>query len=390
MGQRAAAPRNLGLSVVGAGLVTLDVVLSADRDSRGSLRCFAGGTCGNVLTVLSYLGWNATPVGRLSPGPAAERVVADLRRWNVCTEFLFVETDGSTPIIIQRIGRRPTGQPYHSFSWRCPVCGAHLPGYKPVLASVAQNLAARLPAAQVYFFDRVSRGSLHLAGKAAEDGAVVVFEPSGIGDADLFREAWTLAHVVKYSHERLRDIADLDLRPSEREGVLLEIETLGAEGLRYRSRLPKCPSKGWTSLPAFPVAELKDDAGSGDWCTAGLLNDLARGGLTSLKKASPEAFRHAFRYGQALAAWNCGFEGARGGMYDVDLPTFHRQVEQILAGGEFEPPAPEKQDPELVQLLAILCPACEKTEVPAHAPPQTGSNPVNHHVLSAAAASFPK
>jgi fructokinase len=312
-------------------------------------------------------------VGRLSPGPAAERVLADLRHWKVSTNFLSVDAGGSTPIIIQRIGRRATGQLYHSFSWRCPVCGAHLPGYKPVLASVAQHMAGRLPSAQVFFFDRVSRGSLHLGRKASENGALVLFEPSGIGDPDLFREAWGLAHVVKYSHERLRDIADLELNPSEREGILLEIETLGEEGLRYRSRLPRSRSKGWATLAAFPVPELKDAAGSGDWCTAGLLNKLARGGLPALKKASSESLRQALCYGQALAAWNCGFEGARGGMYEVDLVTFHEQVEQILEGGDFEPLLLEKQNPALAKLLASLCPACEKADSPIQTLRRTGS-----------------
>ncbi len=118
---------------------------------------------------------------------------------------------------------------------------------------------------------------------------------------------------------------------------------------------------------------MKDAAGSGDWCTAGLLNKLARGGLAALKKATSEILRQALRYGQAVAAWNCSFEGARGGMYEVDLATFHRQVERILEGGEFEPSLMEKQDPELAQLLASLCPACEKADAPRLTKPRTGS-----------------
>ena len=47
-------------TVVGTGLVALDVVVSGD-----DVKYFAGGTCGNVLTCLSYLGWDAKPVARL-------------------------------------------------------------------------------------------------------------------------------------------------------------------------------------------------------------------------------------------------------------------------------------------------------------------------------------
>jgi sugar/nucleoside kinase (ribokinase family) len=59
------------------------------------------------------------------------------------------------------------------------------------------------------------------------------------------------------------------------------------------------------------LCEVKDAAGSGDWCTSGLLDKLARG-LSWAEEASAEQLREAVRHGQALAAWNCGFEGARG------------------------------------------------------------------------------
>jgi len=111
-------------SAVGMGLVALDVVVTDDKDRQP--RYFAGGTCGNVLTILSYLGWRSTPVARFSPG--------------VSTRCISRQKDGSTPVIIHRIRRGAAGEPRHSFSWRCPSCGAHLPGYKPVLGSVATHL----------------------------------------------------------------------------------------------------------------------------------------------------------------------------------------------------------------------------------------------------------
>src|SRR5690606_31370429 len=52
-----------GPLVVGTGLIALDVVLDDNEPDRQ--RCYAGGTCGNVLTILSYLGWLAVPVSRI-------------------------------------------------------------------------------------------------------------------------------------------------------------------------------------------------------------------------------------------------------------------------------------------------------------------------------------
>ena len=146
--------------ILGTGLVALNVVVNIE--SKDLPRCCTGGTCGNVLTILSYLGWSSSPVSRLSQGPATDQLLADLRDENVSTKFVTVEADGSTPVIIHWISRNAAGEPSHSFSRRCPGCGSYLPGYKPVLASAAERLASRLGKPQVFFFDRVSRGALDL------------------------------------------------------------------------------------------------------------------------------------------------------------------------------------------------------------------------------------
>ena len=68
-------------SVFGAGLIALDLV--ANADSSSSFRAQAGGTCGNVLTALAYLGWNSYPIARLNDDAASRVVRADLTRWGV-------------------------------------------------------------------------------------------------------------------------------------------------------------------------------------------------------------------------------------------------------------------------------------------------------------------
>jgi fructokinase len=348
-----------GPLALGTGLVALDVVVTEGNDQPA--RYWAGGTCGNVLLALRYLGWQSAPVCRFREGEAATRVLSDLHHWRVSSDFITVTHDGSTPIIVQKIARNRAGEPYHAFSWRCPTCGTRLPGYKPVLASTAHDLADRLDQPKVFFFDRVSRGSLVLARAAAERGAVVIFEPSGIGNPTLFREAWEVAHVVKYSHERLHELPpDVESASGER----LQVETLGPEGLRYRSRLPGCRLRSWQRLEAIPVEHMKDAAGAGDWCTAGIIHKLAQAGTKSLRHVDDAGLRDSIRYGQALAAWTCGFEGARGGMYSVARDSFESQVDRILHGGDLSRVADRRDELASVMAIDCLCPSCEVVSAP--------------------------
>ena len=338
--------------VVGTGLVALDVVLSKAQPNNP--RYWAGGTCGNVLTILRYLGWRSSPIARLRPGGATNRLLADLSRWGVGCEFVSVADDGSTPIIVQRIGRNAAGEPYHTFSWRCPNCGSRLPSYKPVLATEAATIASGLRKPRVFFLDRLSRGALVLAEAASEAGAAVVFEPSSVSSPAMFREAWAIADVVKYSHERLQELPeDLD----SATGPNLLVETLGSEGLRYRARLRGSRIK-WQRLDALEAPILRDAAGAGDWCTAGIIHKLFPRQSAVWDKLTDNALRNAIRYGQALAAWACGFEGARGGMYEVEHAQFERDVSAILTDGAASAIGTDRPDSTSAG-ITCLCPSCE-------------------------------
>jgi fructokinase len=353
----------------GTGLVALDVVLSDDQPVEP--RYWAGGTCGNVLVALSYLGWRSAPIVRLREGAAANGLLADLKRWGVMTSFVTLSEDGSTPVIVERIGRaRGGGEVFHSFSWRCPNCGARLPGYKPVLAAEAEQLVLRLGSPRVFFFDRLSRGAIVLARVAAERGAAIVFEPSSVGNPILFREAWELADVVKYSHERL---SELPAGLEGRKGPRVLIETLGSAGLRYRTRLPGCKTRTWQLLKSIPATLVRDTAGAGDWCTAGIVYRLFPPGASALETATDASVRDAIRYGQALAAWTCSFEGARGGMYEIERDLFNEQVAALL-GARSE----GKLDNSPRQLAAknamtCLCPSCEQPGGVAARPARAGA-----------------
>ena len=62
--------------VVGTGLLSLNVILDEDDFTRAPY-LHAGGTCGNVMAILSYLGWCAFPAARLDGDPTALCVQRD-------------------------------------------------------------------------------------------------------------------------------------------------------------------------------------------------------------------------------------------------------------------------------------------------------------------------
>lgn len=339
--------------VLGAGLLALDIVMS---DLSGEpQKQWAGGTCGNVLIALAYLGWKAQPVARLQTGSAADRILADLKEWGVSDRFVSVTPDGSTPVIFERITRGPGSVPRHSFSWRCPDCGIQFPGFKSVLSSVAEEVSRNAGPVQAFFFDRATPASIILARSCAEQGAIVVFEPSSVGNTLHFRQAWEVAHIVKYSHERLRELPEINVERSP----LLQIETLGEAGLRFRKVARNGRGGNWITVDAFRVDVVRDTAGSGDWCTAGIIDRCGRGGAAELQEMKGDELESALRYGQALAAWNCGFEGARGGMYAVDQDTFRQQVSHILEGGSDFVSNNVVFPTRHNSVVGGLCPACE-------------------------------
>lgn len=297
--------------VFGTGLIALDLVLGLDPMSP--VRSWAGGTCGNVLSILAYLGWDAFPIARMNGDPASERVRADLAHWGVHLDFANCGPAAHTPIIIQEIRRGKDGKLRHRFSWSCPQCGEWLPSFKPVTTAAVQAVTPALDNASVFFLDRLSRAALSLAKEAAERGAVIVFEPSSKGPDKLMAEAIDLAHIVKYADQRLATLGGVIDKGA---ATIAEVQTLGEQGLKYRHRFGRSWSE-WIHVGAVPAPRLADTCGSGDWC-----------------------------------------EGARGGMYVFARDAFDAQIAALLAG-ELDHLADAVDEPKTGRL--IDCPACSTT-----------------------------
>ena len=183
--------------LISSGFIALDIVIGLEDPLVP--RFYAGGTTGNVTAALAYLGWQTTPVSRLAEDEAGLFVKADLERWGVETEFLSSPLPCATPIVVEKIFLGKEGSSKHRFLWTCPDCGAYFPRLSPGSGRDRNNLKDSLAPPSVFFTDRVSRSIVILAEHCKKNGAVVIFEPSGVGDPALFAEMIRVCDVLKYS-----------------------------------------------------------------------------------------------------------------------------------------------------------------------------------------------
>lgn len=307
---------------VGAGLVALDIVINESHNEQ--LKIFAGGSCGNVLTILSFFNWETFPIARLKKNLAAQQLIIDLKRWNVKTKMISQTLDGSTPIIIQKIRKDKSGNSKHNFQFKNPESGEWLPSYKPILGKSVKALITKMPKASVFYFDRVTRSSLDLAKHYKEQGSLIYFEPSSLKENSQFFECIELAHIVKFSNERLKDYTSI----FEKQRVPLEIVTLGKDGIKYRYS-QRLDAIEWITIPSYQISNVVDSAGSGDWFSAGLIAEVGKKGLKTFEKCSDKDIRHALDFAQAFGALNCYFEGARGAMYNLNINEILEYVTRI-------------------------------------------------------------
>ena len=309
--------RRDGASCWGVGFVAMDVV-----DVEGDRFAAAGGSCGNVMAILAWLGWTVKPIARLGSDATGDFIREELRRLGADVASLTEEKEMRSPIVLQRFGTARDGTRIHRFSLTCPGCGRWLPRHRSVTLAQSMSLASGGDTPNVFYFDRVSPASLRLAEVARTRGALVVFEPSSADAESKFLRAVDACHVLKYSQERLGHLPDLAYAASP----ALIVETRGEAGLQYRSE------GRWSQLDAFPVDEIVDAAGAGDWCTATLIHRMGRTGADAFTRTTGSEIEAALQDGQAAAAVNCAYRGARGAMQALTLEELNETLSTLGQG----------------------------------------------------------
>ncbi len=105
-------------------------------------------------------------------------------------------------------------------------------------------------------------------------------------------------------------------------------------------------------MPAVVAERVVDTCGAGDWLTSGILFGL-REHAEGLEVGAGRCAEKILRSAQQLAAWSCGFAGARGALYE-EGPAGARS---ILGASRIKPvrraPLPE---PSMAS-VCVSCPA---------------------------------
>ena len=310
--------------VAGTGLLTIDIIKNNVENQPPISK--AGGSFGNVITILSYLGWDAYPIARLGNDDIAIKIKDDLNKFNVNLNYIMLDKSTKTPLIIENVGNDKSNKPKHSFRLSCPNCNSWFPRYKPLTLNQVDELIPKIPSVSVFYFDRLAPAVLKLAEFYHKRGALIIFEPAKISDIKLLSKCLKMCHILKYQEGSLKGHEEL-IRNSN---LPLEIETLGSEGLRYRFKTRNLKISKWFKLKTYDIGEIKDAAGAGDWCSAGLIHIFGQYGSAGFLKLNQKDYLRAFNFCQALAAFACKFEGARGGMYLLKKDDYIKNINSIL------------------------------------------------------------
>ena len=280
--------------VTGTGFVVLDRIYADGRPAMEAL----GGSCGNVLISLAMLSVKVAPIIALGNDDVGHRMVSQFADAGACTKYIRTRDEQASPILAQILD---TALGQHSFSFICPDTDKPLPRYRPIDEEDVAPARGALKSSCVFYVDRISQPIVEAMECAANGGSLVYFEPSSVGDRDLFARAVSAASILKFSSDRLHDdLAGIAIAENK-----IAIVTYGAQGLEIRRGGDSCFSE------AFAAPQVVDTSGSGDMVSVGIIDHIVSTRSTWTELAL-EILIDGIRAGQRLAAANCAYPGARG------------------------------------------------------------------------------
>jgi len=250
----------------------------------------------------------------------------------------------STPIILEQISKKG-----HNFKFKCPECNTKYPRNRVLPKWIVEDIVSNLPKVKVFYFDRLSKSLLSIL-QCLDEDVIVFFEPHRVSKINLFKKVLKYVDIIKYSKD---NISEINLE----HNILLEIQTMGDKGLLFK-HLPT--SQDWRKVSAYTTSSIVDAAGSGDWLSAALIDQLGRNN-DNLRDLDISTLLQYFDYGLRLSALNCQFEGPRSVMYTIGKQFFSDLMTKKHSKSNFLNISLHRRNRnEYMHELKHICPNCSR------------------------------
>jgi len=304
-------------TVIGSGAYYFDTIVVRDYPYGPEKKKFiektvleeVGGTCGNVMCMLSYLGLKTYPLAILDQSEQGYQMKSDLERYGADTRFVRNEKDGGTCLF--RCTHKTTPEGEHVMSFRMTSPGSRFPRKKQPGArnGEAASFVDGLDfVPDVFFFDDPAAGNMIIAEELRKKGTMVYFEPEGIQDGKLgaFLKRVQVSDVVKFSGEKISDSSFTDEFSDK-----LFIQTLGSKGMRFRLRGGK-----WNNIAPIQNDNVVDWEGAGDWTSSAFIAYICDKGWNDISKISESQVRESLENATGVASRSVSFMGSKGMIWE--------------------------------------------------------------------------
>ena len=299
------------LSIIGSGVYNLDTVVVRDypegpqnqRNFNEKVICEdVGGTCGNVMCMLSHLGWDAYPQVVLDCSEQGARLADGLASYGCRPDFVENRPDGGT--VLLRCTHKQDKDGNHVATFRATGPASRFAKRHPLRerdeAPAFLESLSFVP--DVYFFDLDAAGHRRIAAALREKGSLVYFEPERFEGKNTEMTCVKVSDIVKFSGEKVADTSFCGAFSDK-----LFIQTLGSEGVRFSLR-----GGEWVSLPPVPVEKVVDWEGAGDWTTSAFIDALGKSGSLSMASLTEDRVKDALMEAQKVASRSVGYMAPKG------------------------------------------------------------------------------
>lgn len=317
-----------GHTCVGTGNFSLDVLaerqypngFTIGKRNKFTEHVFSieiGNTCGNVMTMLPYLGVKSYPIAHFDESVQGFQLTRDLKRYGADVRYVKNSRQGGTTIfrmsykLDDKTGLPTTGAPSSSAAgekWQQSHARRKFISSKNGEPEAMAEAIDFTP--DVFFYDVAQAGHREVAKLLRQRGTMVYFEPEGDGSGTKSEASIKRLHyscieasdIVKFSGTRITDLSFVEKYPDR-----LYIRTLSSEGIDFKLR-----DGEWQHLDPIVNPDFADEEGAGDWTSSTLIAVLCGMGLTSVADMTEAQVREAIMMAQQVASASVSYRASKG------------------------------------------------------------------------------